>query len=80
MIELVPYEQIDRKKWDTCIHFAVNGLPYAYTWYLDAVSEYWDGLVYGDYEAVMPLTWNKKHGISYHVSSRQQNAQEQRSR
>ena len=25
----------------------------------------WDALVYGDYEAVMPLPWNKKFGIHY---------------
>jgi hypothetical protein len=25
----------------------------------------WDALVLNDYEAVMPLTWNRKYGISY---------------
>jgi hypothetical protein len=25
----------------------------------------WDGLVLNDYEAVMPLTWNRKYGVSY---------------
>ncbi len=65
MIRFVPYEEIDKKKWDSCVHFAVDGLPYAYSWYLDAVSEYWDGLVYKDYEAVMPLTWNQKWGVAY---------------
>jgi hypothetical protein len=29
------------------------------------MSTHWDGLVLGDYEAVMPLTWNRKWGISY---------------
>lgn len=38
-------------------------LPYALSWYLDAVAENWDGLVYGDYEAVMPLTWFRKLGV-----------------
>jgi hypothetical protein len=35
------------------------------SWYLDAVSEHWDALVMGDYEAVMPLPWKKKFGLRY---------------
>ena len=36
-------------------------MPYAYSWYLDeTTSEKWDGLVLGDYEAVMPLPYNRK--------------------
>ena len=65
MIRFVSYSDVDKKKWDNCIRFARNGLPYAYSWYLDSVCEYWDGLIYKDYEAVFPLTWNKKFGISY---------------
>ncbi|MCC7400022.1 MAG: GNAT family N-acetyltransferase [Chitinophagaceae bacterium] len=44
---------------------AKNGLVYAYSFYLDEMSENWDALVLNDYEAVMPLTWNKKYGIYY---------------
>ncbi len=44
---------------------AGNGLIYGYSWYLDNMSENWDALVMNDYEAVMPLTWNKKWGIRY---------------
>jgi hypothetical protein len=29
------------------------------------MSRNWDALIYKDYEAVMPLTWNKKYGIYY---------------
>jgi hypothetical protein len=29
------------------------------------MAENWDGLVLGDYEVVMPVTWKKKFGISY---------------
>jgi hypothetical protein len=65
MIRYVPYDEIDKKKWDDCIKHAINGLPYGYSWFLDTVSEYWDGLVMGDYEAVFPLTWNEKFGIKY---------------
>ena len=29
------------------------------------MAKQWDALVLNDYEAVMPLTWNKKYGIAY---------------
>lgn len=44
---------------------AINGLVYAHTDMLDAMSPGWDALVMGDYKAVMPLTWRKKMGIRY---------------
>jgi hypothetical protein len=56
---------IDKQKWDRCIETAGNGLIYAYSFYLDAMSKNWDALIMNDYEAVMPLTWNKKYGIYY---------------
>lgn len=57
--------QIDKKKWDQCIESATNGLIYGYSFYLDHMSKHWDALVFKDYEAVMPLTWNKKFGLYY---------------
>ena len=56
---------IDKIKWDRCIHNSQNELIYAYSFYLDAMSENWDALILGDYEIVMPLTWKKKYGIYY---------------
>ncbi len=56
---------INKVKWDRCIDTAPNGLIYAYSFYLDAMAKHWDALVLNDYEAVMPLTWNKKYGICY---------------
>jgi lipid II:glycine glycyltransferase (peptidoglycan interpeptide bridge formation enzyme) len=58
-------DKIDKIKWDSCISQADNGLIYAYSFYLDTMSENWDALVLNDYEAVMPLTWKKKYGIYY---------------
>lgn len=65
MIRYLKHEDIDPAKWDACIDRASNGLIYAYSFYLDHMSPNWDGLVLGDYEAVMPLTWRKKLGIYY---------------
>ncbi|MDP4283458.1 MAG: GNAT family N-acetyltransferase [Bacteroidota bacterium] len=64
-ITYVQHANIDIEKWDYCIESAANGLIYAYSYYLDAMSKNWDALVMNDYEAVMPLTWNRKLGISY---------------
>ena len=59
-IRLIKREDIDKLKWDSCVHYATNGNISGYTWYLDNVSENWDGLVEGDYESVFPLIWNTK--------------------
>lgn len=64
-IEFIPCKEIDLTKWDNCISTAPNGLIYGYSWYLDHMAKQWDALVFGDYEAVMPLTWNRKYGIAY---------------
>lgn len=64
-IHFIPYQHIDKHKWDACITTAANGLVYAYSWYLDAMCNRWHALVLNDYEAVMPLTGRKKMGIHY---------------
>ena len=57
--------EIETEKWDHCILQSTNGLIYARSFYLDAMAENWSALVSGDYEAVMPLTWNMKYGFTY---------------
>jgi hypothetical protein len=57
--------EIDRRKWDACISSSGHGIIYALSSYLDQMSRHWDALVLNDYEAVMPLTWNRKYGIYY---------------
>lgn len=64
-ISYLPQANIDKQKWDRCIDTAANGLIYAYSFYLDAMSKNWDALILDDYEIVMPLTWNKKYTIYY---------------
>jgi hypothetical protein len=65
MIEYKNHNQIDRKRWDACIEESVNRLPYALSWWLDAVCPDWEALVQGDYRAVMPLTRGRKFGFDY---------------
>ena len=64
-IKYLLHNEIDKQKWDACITHAPNGLIYGYSFYLDCMAKHWDGLVLGDYEAIMPLTWNKKYGFYY---------------
>ena len=64
-VRYLPYDKIDKQKWDACISQASNGLIYGYAIYLDTMSSAWDALVLGDYAVVMPLTWRKKYGICY---------------
>ena len=64
-IKYLQNKEIDKAKWDACITNAPNGLIYAYSFYLDCMARHWDALVLGDYEAVMPLAWNKKYGFYY---------------
>ncbi|WP_127126058.1 hypothetical protein [Pseudoflavitalea rhizosphaerae] len=64
-IRYLTRSELDVQRWDAAIQKADNGLPYAYSIYLDHMCKQWSALVLGDYEAVMPLTWNSKYGIAY---------------
>lgn len=59
------HREIDKIKWDKRIAHSANGLIYAYSFYLDNMTDEWDALVLNDYEAIMPLTWKKKYSICY---------------
>ncbi|MEQ8706711.1 MAG: hypothetical protein RIC19_22450 [Phaeodactylibacter sp.] len=56
-IKFVPREEIDKTKWNSCVHYATNGNIFGYMWYLDHIAKDWDALVEGDYESVFPLVW-----------------------
>ena len=64
-IKYLQHNEINQQQWDACITNAPNGLIYPYSFYLDHMAKHWDALVLGDYEAVMPLTWNKKYSFYY---------------
>lgn len=65
MIKLYANNEIDKRKWDSCVADSQNGLIYAYAWYLDIVSPNWSALIKEDYKAIFPLPIKKKLGISY---------------
>lgn len=65
MPRYLPHHEIDKVKWDACVTSAINAMVYGESWYLDIVCPGWDGLVLGNYEAVMPLPHRRKWGMKY---------------
>ena len=65
MIRHIARKDIAVEKYNRCIEASENSRVYAFSWYLDQVTEDWELLVYGDYEIVMPLPIRKKYGIKY---------------
>ena len=68
MLRYLSNSQINYPEWDACIAASGQPLVYALSWYLDAVSPNWAGLVAdqeGRYLAVMPLPEEKKMGIPF---------------
>lgn len=64
-IRYVGRKDIDVVKWNQCIDSSSNGVIYALSFYLDQMAAGWDALILEDYEAVFPLTWNRKYRIDY---------------
>ena len=54
-IRFVPFEEIDKNKWNGTIFYGHNGNIYGYYWYLKSVVREWDALIEGDYQSVMPI-------------------------
>ena len=52
----VEHKDLDKNAWDECVKKSDVENIFMYSWYLDAVSPNWKGLVQGDYEGVFPLT------------------------
>ena len=67
-IKLVKKEDLDKTKWNSCVHYAINGNIFGYMWFLDSVSKEWDALVEGDYESVLPLFHTNTNDFSYYQS------------
>jgi len=65
MIHYLQHNAIDQQKWDGCVMSSGKPSLYLLSWYLDAVSPGWNGLVCDDYDAVIPLSERKKRGFSY---------------
>lgn len=64
MIKKVKYQDIDFEKYKKCLDNAIQNADYARKEFLDIVSnKHWEILVFGDYEAVMPISYVSKFGF-----------------
>lgn len=63
IIRLLKRNEIDSWLWDKCVSDSINCRHQALTWHLDIVSPDWQGVVFGDYEAVMPVPVTRKFGV-----------------
>ena len=59
-IQYIPNKEIDKTRWNSCVHYSINGNVFGYKWYLDSVAKDWDGLIEGNYQSVMPIIKNEK--------------------
>jgi len=55
MLRYIPFEEIEKNKWNGCVHYALNGNVQGYYWYLKAVLSEWGAIVENDYETVVPV-------------------------
>lgn len=65
MIRRLKYNEIDFKKYTECLENSEQRNWYANKEVLDELSGNWQLLVYGDYEAVMPVPLKKKLGFNF---------------
>jgi hypothetical protein len=64
-IRYLPNNLIDREAWDKGVVNAVNRRIYSLSYFLDIISPKWEALIMDEGQAFMPVTWNRKYGISY---------------
>ncbi len=70
MIKILPSKDLDKKKWDDLVsQYNAPSQFFHFSWYLDAVCPKWQGLVYGDYELVFPITPQLKLGFTIFVQA-----------
>jgi len=63
--KLLNRSEIEDQKWNEAVANAANEHIYGYSYYLDIVADNWKGLVFGNYEAIMPVSLKSKLGVKY---------------
>lgn len=54
-IRRISRDEIEKARWNGCVHYAPNGNIFGYLWYLDFVAKDWEALIEGNYLSVFPL-------------------------
>lgn len=64
-MKYLPNHLINKDEWDYCIQSSSNRRIYAMSFFLDIFSPRWQAMILDDGNAVMPVTWSRKFGVSY---------------
>lgn len=56
---------LDKSRWDLIVRDDPNGSLFATTFFLDVMSDGWDAIIYGDYDALLPLPVRVRWGYRY---------------
>lgn len=56
-IRILANKDIDAIKWDACLQASPSGKIYSSYAYIDGLSQHWEGLIVGDYDAIMVLSY-----------------------
>ena len=67
MYKYIPFEKIDKNKWNGAVHYATNSNIFGYFWYLKAVLNEWDAIIEDDYESVFPIIRKRLYKEQYNV-------------
>lgn len=65
MFRYVPFEEIEKNKWNGTVHYSLNSNVQGYYWYLKAVVSEWGAIVENDYETVLPVLLNPLKPYQY---------------
>lgn len=64
-LRYLDHKEIDFERWDRCVGARNKPQPYGFSWYLNWVAPGWTAVVYGDYEAVLPVFPQVKKGFTF---------------
>lgn len=64
-IRYIPQGSVDTARWDSLVCRSPNGNLFGTSVFLDAMTDGWDAIIAGDYEAVLPLPRRTSWGIEY---------------
>lgn len=65
-IRKIKRKDLDLEKYSKTLSASLNYRVYAEYWYLDVVANgNWECLVYGDYEVLMPIPFQRKFGLKF---------------
>lgn len=67
MYRYVPFDEIEKNKYNGTIHYSPNGNVYGYYWYLKALWREWDCIIEDDYESVLPIIPRRLAGSDYEL-------------